>query len=176
MAPPACCNCSPCLFTVCMGKCPSPTSGRACHTGKSPSALLPSSGCPTLFATCPFFQLVVYYFLFVCFLRGRDQYVQGALLISLRGGCGRTVCHLFHLLLTCGSANRIRSWCLEAQESSWFLLILWCWGPMCRLGVWRCKVLPLLGGYSCPVFLWHLRKIFTLRNTHYLPPPSSHHS
>jgi hypothetical protein len=41
---------------------------------------------------------------------------------------------------------------------------------------WACegvKVLPLLGGFSCLVCLQHLRKIFTLRNTHYLLPPSS---
>jgi hypothetical protein len=46
-----------------------------------------------------------------------------------------------------------------------------CVGWMCR-GV---RVLPLLGGFSCEVCLQHLSKTFTLRNTHYLLPPSSCH-
>jgi hypothetical protein len=32
IALPACCNCSPFLFRVCMGKCPSPLSRGACYT------------------------------------------------------------------------------------------------------------------------------------------------
>jgi hypothetical protein len=43
---------------------------------------------------------------------------------------------------------------------------------------WGCggvRVLPLLGGFSCPACLQHLRKIFALRNTCYLLPLSCHH-
>jgi hypothetical protein len=42
---------------------------------------------------------------------------------------------------------------------------------------WGCggiEVLPLLHGFSCPVCLQNLRKIFTLRNTCYLLPSSCH--
>jgi hypothetical protein len=49
-------------------------------------------------------------------------------------------------------------------------------GKLC-LG-WGCRgvgVLPLLGSFFCPVCLQHIRKIFTLRNTHYLLPLSSCH-
>jgi hypothetical protein len=46
---------------------------------------------------------------------------------------------------------------------------------MCGLGCGCVEVLPLLGGFSCPVCLQHLRKIFTLKNTCYLLPPSSCH-
>jgi hypothetical protein len=35
------------------------------------------------------------------FLRGRDQSVQGAMLVFLGGGCGRTVCHLSGPLWVC---------------------------------------------------------------------------
>jgi hypothetical protein len=43
-----------------------PLSGRVCHMGNLPSPLLWSSGHPALFATCLFFQLLVYYAAF-CF-------------------------------------------------------------------------------------------------------------
>jgi hypothetical protein len=35
------------------------------------------------------------------FLQGRDQSVQGAMLVCPRGGCGNTVCHLFAHLFVC---------------------------------------------------------------------------
>jgi hypothetical protein len=43
---------------------------------------------------------------------------------------------------------------------------------------WGCggvEVFPLLGCFSFPMCLQHLRKIFTLRNIFYLLPSSSHH-
>jgi hypothetical protein len=43
---------------------------------------------------------------------------------------------------------------------------------------WQCggvEVLLLLGGFSCLMCLQHLKNIFTLRNTCYLLPSSSHH-
>jgi hypothetical protein len=42
-------------------------------------------------------------------------------------------------------------------------------------GLGSVKILPLLGGFWCVVCLQHLRKIFILRNTHYLCPLSSRH-
>jgi hypothetical protein len=49
-------------------------------------------------------------------------------------------------------------------------------GELCAgWGYGGVEVLPLLGGFSCPVCLQHLRKIFTLRNTKYLLPPYSCH-
>jgi hypothetical protein len=78
-------------------------------------------------------------------------------------------------LLTCGSAKQVRSWCLVAREPSLFLCILWCGGAMCGLGVWRCQSFASNGGFSCPVCLQHLRKIFTWRNTCYLHPSSRRH-
>jgi hypothetical protein len=140
MALPACCNCSPCLFTVplptlqqsmllfslclkpsplqavcgglhscllwqaCLftvpvGKCPSPILQQSVPHGEAPSPFLQSSGHPTIFAMCSLFQMLVYYYFF--FLQGGSQSVQGAMLIFLRGGCGRTSCHLFAHLWVC---------------------------------------------------------------------------
>jgi hypothetical protein len=87
------------------GNSPPPLLGRACHMGKRSSPLLQSSGCPALFATCPFFQLLVYYsvlFIYLFILQGWGHSVQWSMLIFLGGGCGRTMCCL---LLTCGSAK-----------------------------------------------------------------------
>jgi hypothetical protein len=93
------------------------------------------------------------------------------MLIFLQGGCGRTMCHL---LLTYGSAKQVRrpvpgsagAFLVSPYSMMWGSYVL-CWG--CR-GV---KVLPLLGDFSCLVCLQHLRKIFPLRNTCYMLPPSS---
>jgi hypothetical protein len=73
--------------------------------GSTPSPLLWSSGHPVLFATCPFFQLLIHY----------SVLVFGFFLLG-----GGTACHL---LLTCGPAKWVRSWCLVAREPSWFLCI-----------------------------------------------------
>jgi hypothetical protein len=80
-------------------------------------------------------------------------------------------------LLTCWSASpkQVRSWHLAVQEPSWLLCILWCGETICRLGFGGVEVLPLLGVFSCLVCLQCLNKIFTLRSTHYLLPPCSHH-
>jgi hypothetical protein len=44
-----------------------------------------------------------------------------------------------------------------------------------RLGVQGVKVLLLLGGFFCQVWLQHLSKIFDLWRSRCLLPPSSHH-
>jgi hypothetical protein len=59
-------------------------------------------------------------FIISFFLLGGGQSVQQDMLIFLRGGCGRTACHL---LLTCGSVKQVRSQYLVAWEPSWFLHI-----------------------------------------------------
>jgi hypothetical protein len=46
---------------------------------------------------------------------------------------------------------------------------------MCGLGVRGVGVLLLLGGFSCQVWLQRLSKIFALRSSGYLLPPSSRH-
>jgi hypothetical protein len=51
-------------------------------------------------------------------------------------------------------------WCLAAaREPSWFLCLTWSGNVTCGLGVWRIKVLPLLSGFSCKVYLQRLSKI-----------------
>jgi hypothetical protein len=95
--------------------------------------------------------------------------VQRAMLIFPSGGCRDTMCHLF------AGLKQIRSWCPVACEPPWFLCIP-CMGKLCA--GWECggvRVLPLHSGFSCLVFLQCLRKIFTLRNTCYLLPPSNRH-
>jgi hypothetical protein len=170
----ACCNCSPCLFTVCMGNCPSstllqsmllvslcwkPSPLQALWGGSPPmpsstglfiyslcgEVLLPHSwaeyatwggtpppysraeGAPPSLLCVFFFSCLFIIHFFFC--------RWGAMLIFLGDDCGRT---MYHLLLTCGFAKQVRSWCLEALEPSWFLCILWCGGVMCGLGMWRC--------------------------------------
>jgi hypothetical protein len=51
------------------------------------------------------------------------------------------------------------SWCLAAREPSWSLHLTWSGDAMHGLGVWRVGVLPLLGGFSCKVYLQCLSKI-----------------
>jgi hypothetical protein len=53
---------------------------------------------PAPSAVCDF-QFIVYYSVY--FLRGRSQFIQGFMLVYLRGGCGSTLCSLFALLLVC---------------------------------------------------------------------------
>jgi hypothetical protein len=51
-------------------------------------------------------------------------------------------------------------WHLAAvQEPSWFLCLTWSGDAMCGLGCGGVKVLPLLGGFSCKVYVQRLSKI-----------------
>jgi hypothetical protein len=54
------------------------------------------------------------------------QSVQEAMLVYPMGGCGNTVWSIFaHLLVYWMSPKQIWSWCLVAQESSYFLSVTW---------------------------------------------------
>jgi hypothetical protein len=50
------------------------------------------------------------------------------------------------------------SWCLVAREPSWFPHLPWSGDVMCGLGVCK-RVLPLLSGFSCKMYLQCLSKI-----------------
>jgi hypothetical protein len=72
--------------------------------GKCSSPFLWHSGCPVLFATCPFWLFIIQYFLFwfVFFCgAGVSLCSHGAVLVYPRGGCGSTTCSLFTHLLIC---------------------------------------------------------------------------
>jgi hypothetical protein len=78
-----------------------------------PSLPLQCSGCPTLFGTCFFVVVNVYYSVFKIFSLGGGQSVQGAMLIWPRVVCGSTMCHLAHLVV------RIFPCCLGAAIWRW---------------------------------------------------------
>jgi hypothetical protein len=67
---------------------------------------------------------------FPLFPLGGSQSVQGAMLI-------------YHVLLSSPGGLHLpkqsESWCLEAQEPSWFLRLSWSGDAMCGLGVWRSR-------------------------------------
>jgi hypothetical protein len=71
------------------------------------SPTLWSSGCPTLFAKCLFFQLLVYYsvWFFSLFFPGWGWSVQGAMLIWPRVVWGSTACRLAHLVVCFSQAG-----------------------------------------------------------------------
>jgi hypothetical protein len=140
-----CCSCLlrlACLFTV--------------PWGISPPPLL-WSGHPTLFAVCLFCCYCLFSFFFLFSLSG-GQSVQGAMLIWPRVFCGSTTCCLAHLVVHIfPSSLGTGAW--QHQEPSWFLHLTWSGVAMHGLGVWRSQILPLLGGFSCKVYLQHLSKI-----------------
>jgi hypothetical protein len=53
--------------------------------------------------------------------------------------------------------------CLVARLPSWFLSVMWHGEALCRLEVQSVRVLLILGGFSCQVWIQHLRKIFDLQ-------------
>jgi hypothetical protein len=121
-------------------------------SGDCSSPTLWSSGCPALFAKCLFFQLLVYYtdWFFPLFSLGGGQSVQGLIWF--------TVCHLAHLVV-CVFPSSLGAgvwWCGSPPVFSVYHGV----GMLC-VG-WGCggvEVLPLLGGFSCKVYLQHLSKI-----------------
>jgi hypothetical protein len=123
---PACCNCSPFLFTIRMALQWSVPHFSCCYSiplskhtrggGTTPAFSCLFSlreGMPLphfleLRAPHPlcymsfFFQLLVYYSVcFFLFSLGGSQSVQGAMLICPRVVCGSTTCHLFAHLVVC---------------------------------------------------------------------------
>jgi hypothetical protein len=120
---PACCNCSPLLFRVCVGRCPSPT--------------VRSSGCPTLFAKCLFFFfscffIIQFVFFFFSFFPGWESICPGGYADLFQGVPHAT------FLLTWWSPKQGRSLCLAVREPSWFLHLTWRGDAMHGLRVWRC--------------------------------------
>jgi hypothetical protein len=121
-------------------------------SGAYPSPTLWSSGSPPsllnvffLLATCLLFRLF-----FPLFSLGGGHSVQGAMLV-------------YHVPLSSPVGlclpKQSGSWHLAVRELSWFLCLMWSGDAMCGLGVWRIRVLPFLGGFSCQVYLQHLSKI-----------------
>jgi hypothetical protein len=55
--------------------------------------------------------------------------------------------------------NQSGSWRLAARELSWFLHLTWSEDAMRKLGCGAVKVLPLIGGFSCKVYLQYLSKL-----------------
>jgi hypothetical protein len=80
-------------------------------------------------------------------------------------------------LLSCWSTSpsQVGSQYLVVWEPSWFLSVMWHGEAMCGLGAQGVVVLLLLGVFSCQVCLQHFSKIFDLRSSCYLLPPSSRH-
>jgi hypothetical protein len=100
------------LYTVCVGKCPSPLSGA--------QSTLP-------FLPCVFFPFAYLWFFF--FLESRGQSVQGTMLLYPRVVCGDTTCSLFaHLLVCISQAGALLvSPYLMAGEAMCGLEVKGCW-------------------------------------------------
>jgi hypothetical protein len=117
------------------------------HSGRPPPLCYVSFCC-----CCCLLSLV-----FSLFSLHGHQSVQGAMLIWPSVVCGSTMCLLAHLVVCFFRASR--SWCLVAQEPSWFLRLTWSGMLFAGWGCGGVGVLPLLGGFSCNVFLQRLSKI-----------------
>jgi hypothetical protein len=105
-----------CLCTVHVGMCHNPT--------------LLSSGHPVPFVMCLFFFFSCFFIIqgFFSFFPGWGSVCPGNYAdLSLGVPCAT-------YLLTWWSPKQVRSWHLVAQETSWFLHIMWHGDAMCRLG------------------------------------------
>jgi hypothetical protein len=120
-----------------------------------PSPPLWRSGCPTLFAMCLFCCCLLFSFSFfpawgsVC-LGGYADLAQGCLWeyhVPLSSPCGLRLPQWYG------------HWHLVTWEPSWFLHLMWSGNAMRWLGCGGAKVLPLLGGFSCKLYLQRLSKI-----------------
>jgi hypothetical protein len=117
-----------CLFKVCVGACPSP--------------FLQSSRCPALLLHVLFSFL---YFIQFFSPRAGVTLPRGLCWFTPRVALG-VLCATSLLICWSVSPKQVRSWCLVAQEPSWFLRILWHGEVMCRLGAQGCC--------TCASFLW----------------------
>jgi hypothetical protein len=105
--------------------------------GVPPTPALRSSGCPALFAVCLFFfsAACLLFSFFFYFFPGWGSVCPGSYADLSQG-----VPHAAYLLTWwSASPKQVRSWCLVAQEPSWFLCLTWCGDAMCGLRVWRCQ-------------------------------------
>jgi hypothetical protein len=119
------------------------------------------------------FQLLIWYSVFFFFFAGWRTVCPGGYADFSQGWLWG-----YHMLLICspvGLPSRLGAGAWQCGSPPGFSI--YCGVGKLYVG-WGCgdvRVLPLLGGFSCLVCLQYLRKIFTLRNTHYLLPPSSRH-
>jgi hypothetical protein len=148
---------------------------------ESSSLLLPTSPVhsehPALSAACPF-QFLVYYSvfcLFVCFLRGGNQSVQGSMLVYPRDGCESTTCCLFAHLLVCVSQTSLEpvsggAGALRVPQHNM------AWRSFVQAGGSGCQSFASSWWFfSCQVWLQHLSKVFDLWSSCCLLPSSSRH-
>jgi hypothetical protein len=138
----------------------------------SPSSLVCSKH-PTLSAACPF-QFLIYYSVLGFFCRAGVSVSRG-LCCFIPGVALWIPCVTY--LLTCWSASPKQFWSqhLAAQEPSCFLSVVWHVEALWGLGVQGVRVLLILGGFFCQVWLQCFSKIFDLWSSRCLPPPSSCH-
>jgi hypothetical protein len=117
---------------------------------------------------CPF-QFLVYYSVFFPG-RGSDYPGGYADFIPVVAVGEQHAVYLF----TCWSASpkQVWSWHLAVREPSLFLSIMGHREALCELGVRGVRVLLLLGGFSCQLWIQHLNKIFDLWISCYLIIPS----
>jgi hypothetical protein len=78
------------------------------------------------------------------------------------------------LIWLSASPKQVRSWRLAVWAPSWFLHWIWSKDAMCGLGCGGVGVFPLLGGFSCKVYLQRLSMIL-LSEARFLLPPCSRH-
>jgi hypothetical protein len=148
--------CRLCLLKVCAGR----------SFLFLPPSLVHSKN-PALSTACPF-QFLVYYS--VVFGRSWGQSVQGAMLVYPRSGCGSTTCCLFAHLLVCVSQARLE----PTPGGRGDPLVSQCnvlWRSFAQAGGLGCQSFA----YSWCFFPSNCGKIFDLRSSHCLFPPSSRH-
>jgi hypothetical protein len=155
------CLSSLCLLKVCAEFSSLPLLPSLVHSVYS----VPSAACPLQF-------LVYYLFFFV----GWGSVCPGAMLVYPRGACGSIMCHLFAHLFVCVSHAGLEL----ASGSTGALLVSQCnvvWRSFVRAGGSGCWSFAYSWCFFffCQVLLQHLSKIFDLRSSHFLLPPSSHH-
>jgi hypothetical protein len=75
------------------------------------------------------------------------------------------LCAAYLLLWWSSSFKQVRSWCLAAQELSWFLHLTWCGDALCVLGVWKCRSFASSWWFFLPGVSPASLQEFTLGNT-----------
>jgi hypothetical protein len=142
-----------------------------------PFPLLWCAQCPLPPLLCVLFSslFIIIFFVFLFFLQGRDQTVQGATLVYPRDTCGNTACHLLAHLLVCISQAGLE----PASGSVAPLLFSQCnvaWRSFVQARGLGCQSFASSSGFFfCQMWLQHLSNFSDLWSSCYLLPPSSHH-